>query len=52
MFRKMTLDQLPVEDCHSIVREHIVQDLRSRNPGIKMAPLCFSVAWDWYVVLH
>ena len=49
MFRKLTFALLSVTDCHYLLRLKLVQYLKSINPNLIKAPICFSVAWDWYV---
>ena len=41
-FRKLTRDELPVDDCHYELRKAVVQSL-----GNRAAPICVSIAWDW-----
>ena len=48
-FRKLTLDPLPDKDCHKEQREEIVRQLKELKPDIQVAPICFSIAYDWYV---
>lgn len=50
-FRKMSFNKLPIEDCHYIMRQKMVDWVRRNNPSIMEAPLCVSFAWDWYVLL-
>ena len=52
MFRKLSLDLLAMDDCHFHLRQNVVSFLKQRNPNIVIAPLCFSVAWDWYVFVN
>ena len=52
MFRKLTFDVLSVDDCHFLLRQKVVAFLKEKDPNIKIAPLCFSVAWDWYVFVR
>ena len=51
-FRKMSFDQLPDDDCHASMRKERVSILRQEDPDLKIAPLCVSVAWDWYVIYY
>ena len=51
MFRKMTTDQLPTSDCHYHLRDTLITELRSIDPHLERAPLCISIAWDWYVIM-
>ena len=44
-FRKLTRDELPVNDCHYELRKSVIQSL-----GDKAAPTCISIAWDWYAI--
>lgn len=48
-FRKLTLDPLPDEDCHKELREVVVRELKLSQPDIQVAPICYSIAYDWYV---
>ena len=48
-FRKLSLDPLPKDDCHRKLREKLVRELKLADPNIKVAPLCYSIAYDWYV---
>jgi hypothetical protein len=41
-FRKMTLDELPPDDCHYEARRSIIE-----KDAIDSERLCVSVAWDW-----
>uniref|UniRef100_A0A7S2YQT9 JmjC domain-containing protein n=1 Tax=Entomoneis paludosa TaxID=265537 RepID=A0A7S2YQT9_9STRA len=41
-FRKMTTESLPENDCHHTLRKELVAEL-----GIRQAPVCISIAWDW-----
>ena len=49
-FRKTTLDPLPEDDCHHLLRDNLVRVLKQADPNIQVAPLCYSIAYDWYVL--
>ena len=44
-FRKLTFDELPVNDCHAQLRKNMISELKAQN--IHQPPLCISVAFDW-----
>ena len=41
-FRKMRLDVLPPEDCHSELRRTLIKE-----KNLEWAPPCLSIAYDW-----
>lgn len=45
MFRKLSFDPLPDEDCHCILRQNLVHKLKTQ--GYEQPPICVSIAYDW-----
>lgn len=41
----MTFDTLPEDDAHASLRAPLVAELKGN--GVKRAPLCVSIAYDW-----
>lgn len=46
MFRKLSFEKLPKQDCHAKLREELCKKLIEVKK-LKQAPLCISVAYDW-----
>lgn len=46
-FRKMSLDELPEDDCHYKLRKTVIREEHLEDNAPAKAPTCWSIAWDW-----